>query len=66
MGEKADTLGLAAFETLPWACRFNDWGKTATVLGTKAGPNSSTAQLRQRERERSQVVTEKDPKIQFQ
>mmetsp|Transcript_109647 Transcript_109647/g.153581 ORF Transcript_109647/g.153581 Transcript_109647/m.153581 type:complete len:409 (+) Transcript_109647:64-1290(+) len=35
MGEKADTLGLAAFETLPWACRFNDWGKTATVLGTK-------------------------------
>lgn len=35
MGEKAETLGLVAFETLPWACRFNDWGKTATVLGTK-------------------------------
>ncbi|CAJ1375060.1 unnamed protein product [Effrenium voratum] len=35
MGEKADSLGLVAFETLPWACRFNDWGKTATVLGTK-------------------------------
>mmetsp|Transcript_79855 Transcript_79855/g.225831 ORF Transcript_79855/g.225831 Transcript_79855/m.225831 type:complete len:412 (+) Transcript_79855:69-1304(+) len=35
MGSKADTLGLAAFETLPWACRFNEWGKTATVLGTK-------------------------------
>lgn len=35
MGDKADKLGLVAFETLPWACRFNDWGKTATVLGTK-------------------------------
>lgn len=35
MGAKADTLGLAAFETLPWACRINQWGKTATVLGTK-------------------------------
>eukprot|EP00933_Yihiella_yeosuensis_P052026 TRINITY_DN50000_c0_g1_i1.p1 TRINITY_DN50000_c0_g1~~TRINITY_DN50000_c0_g1_i1.p1 ORF type:complete len:408 (+),score=102.62 TRINITY_DN50000_c0_g1_i1:86-1309(+) len=35
MGPKADKLGLVAFETLPWACRFNDWGKTATVLGTK-------------------------------
>jgi len=35
MGKKADKLGLVAFETLPWACRFNDWGKTATVLGTK-------------------------------
>jgi len=35
MGSKAETLGFAAFETLPWACRFNTWGKTATVLGTK-------------------------------
>lgn len=35
MGEKAEGLGLVAFETLPWACRFNVWGKTATVLGTK-------------------------------
>jgi len=35
MGAKADNLGLAAFETLPWACRFNSWGKTATVLGMK-------------------------------
>ena len=23
------------FETLPWACRFTDWGKRATILGTK-------------------------------
>eukprot|EP00913_Durusdinium_trenchii_P016611 g15615.t1 len=23
------------FETLPWACRFTEWGKKATVLGTK-------------------------------
>ena len=35
MGQKAEGLGLVAFETLPWACRFNVWGKTATVLGTK-------------------------------
>lgn len=35
MGAKADSLGLAAFETLPWACRINEWGRTATVLGTK-------------------------------
>ena len=24
------------FETLPWACRFTEWGRKATVLGTKA------------------------------
>lgn len=35
MGSKASTLGLAAFETLPWACRINQWGSTSTVLGTK-------------------------------
>lgn len=35
MGDKTDKLGLVAFETLPWACRFVEWGKTATVLGTK-------------------------------
>mmetsp|Transcript_16039 Transcript_16039/g.37522 ORF Transcript_16039/g.37522 Transcript_16039/m.37522 type:complete len:408 (+) Transcript_16039:70-1293(+) len=35
MGSKADSLGLVAFETLPWACRANTWGQTATVLGTK-------------------------------
>lgn len=35
MGPKAAKLGLVAFETLPWACRFNEWGKTSTVLGTK-------------------------------
>jgi len=35
MGAKADSLGLVAFETLPWACRAVEWGTTATVLGTK-------------------------------
>eukprot|EP00931_Biecheleriopsis_adriatica_P007886 TRINITY_DN109130_c0_g1_i1.p1 TRINITY_DN109130_c0_g1~~TRINITY_DN109130_c0_g1_i1.p1 ORF type:complete len:414 (+),score=91.05 TRINITY_DN109130_c0_g1_i1:46-1287(+) len=35
MGVKADKLGLVCFETLPWACRFNEFGKSATVLGTK-------------------------------
>ena len=23
------------FETLPWACRFTEWSRKATVLGTK-------------------------------
>jgi len=35
MGAKASKLGLVAFETLPWACRFSEWGKTSVVLGTK-------------------------------
>lgn len=35
MGSKASTLGLVAFETLPWACHFQDWGASVTVLGTK-------------------------------
>eukprot|EP00932_Pfiesteria_piscicida_P020390 SRR837773.7194.p1 GENE.SRR837773.7194~~SRR837773.7194.p1 ORF type:complete len:434 (+),score=90.13 SRR837773.7194:157-1302(+) len=35
MGPKASKLGLVAFETLPWACRFTEWGKTSAVLGTK-------------------------------
>mmetsp|Transcript_471 Transcript_471/g.1349 ORF Transcript_471/g.1349 Transcript_471/m.1349 type:complete len:426 (+) Transcript_471:83-1360(+) len=35
MGAKADTLAFVGFETLPWACRFTEWGKRATVLGTK-------------------------------
>lgn len=35
MGPKASTLGLVAFETLPWACSINEWGCLVTVLGTK-------------------------------
>lgn len=35
MGAKAERLGLAAFETLPWSCRVDDWGKSCAVLGTK-------------------------------
>ena len=35
MGAKAETLGLVAFETLPWACRLERWGRTSTVLGVK-------------------------------
>jgi len=31
----ADTLAFVGFETLPWACRFTEWGKRATILGTK-------------------------------
>mmetsp|Transcript_120646 Transcript_120646/g.303339 ORF Transcript_120646/g.303339 Transcript_120646/m.303339 type:complete len:433 (-) Transcript_120646:80-1378(-) len=35
MGEKASKLGLVAFETLPWQCRFKEWGKTSVVKSTK-------------------------------
>ncbi|CAK0810977.1 unnamed protein product [Prorocentrum cordatum] len=35
MGAKAESLAFVGFETLPWACRFTDWGKRATILGTK-------------------------------
>merc|ERR550539_2081772 len=35
LGKKADGVIFVGFETLPWACRFTDWGKKATVLGTK-------------------------------
>lgn len=33
--EKAATCCFVGFETLPWACRFTQWGKRATILGTK-------------------------------
>jgi len=35
LGPKAAECCFVGFETLPWACRFTDWGKCATVLGTK-------------------------------
>mmetsp|Transcript_77465 Transcript_77465/g.136635 ORF Transcript_77465/g.136635 Transcript_77465/m.136635 type:complete len:411 (-) Transcript_77465:167-1399(-) len=35
MKEKAAGLAFVGFETLPWACRFTEWGKRATILGTK-------------------------------
>jgi len=35
MGDKADKVGLVAFEVLPWACRVKEWGKTSNMLGTK-------------------------------
>eukprot|EP00930_Biecheleria_cincta_P082236 TRINITY_DN71_c0_g2_i1.p1 TRINITY_DN71_c0_g2~~TRINITY_DN71_c0_g2_i1.p1 ORF type:complete len:425 (+),score=106.38 TRINITY_DN71_c0_g2_i1:71-1276(+) len=35
LGEKAKDMIFCGFETLPWACRFTEWGKKATVLGTK-------------------------------
>jgi len=35
MGAKAESLAFVGFETLPWACRFTEWGKRATILGTK-------------------------------
>eukprot|EP00443_Scrippsiella_acuminata_P125424 CAMPEP_0115636366 /NCGR_PEP_ID=MMETSP0272-20121206/33628_1 /TAXON_ID=71861 /ORGANISM="Scrippsiella trochoidea, Strain CCMP3099" /LENGTH=666 /DNA_ID=CAMNT_0003073361 /DNA_START=87 /DNA_END=2087 /DNA_ORIENTATION=+ len=35
LGPKADDVTFVGFETLPWACRFTDWGKKATILGTK-------------------------------
>lgn len=35
LGPKAASCCFVGFETLPWACRFTDWGKRATILGTK-------------------------------
>lgn len=35
LGEKAKDMIFCGFETLPWACRFTEWGKKATILGTK-------------------------------
>mmetsp|Transcript_62713 Transcript_62713/g.194192 ORF Transcript_62713/g.194192 Transcript_62713/m.194192 type:complete len:840 (+) Transcript_62713:50-2569(+) len=37
LGDKAKDMIFMGFETLPWACRFTDWGKKATILGTKGG-----------------------------
>jgi len=35
LGEKAKDMVFVGFETLPWACRFTEWGRRATILGTK-------------------------------
>jgi len=35
LGDKAKDMIFVGFETLPWACRFTEWGRRATVLGTK-------------------------------
>jgi hypothetical protein len=35
LGDKAKDMVFVGFETLPWACRFTEWGKKATILGTK-------------------------------
>jgi len=49
LGDKAKDMIFVGFETLPWACRFSEWGKKATILGTKGNilaavtPRSKTA-----------------------
>lgn len=35
LGDKAKDMIFCGFETLPWACRFTEWGKKATILGIK-------------------------------
>ena len=35
LGAKAQEMVFVGFETLPWACRFTEWGRRATILGTK-------------------------------
>ena len=35
MKEKADSMAFVGFETLPWACRFTEWGKRATILAPR-------------------------------
>lgn len=37
LGDKAKDMIFVGFETLPWACRFSEWGRKATILGTKGG-----------------------------
>jgi len=37
LGEKAKDCIFMGFETLPWACRFTEWGRKASILGTKGG-----------------------------
>lgn len=36
LGEKAKEMVFVGFETLPWACRATEWGRKATILGTKS------------------------------
>jgi len=35
LGDKAKEMIFCGFETLPWACRFTEWGRKAVVLGIK-------------------------------
>jgi ketopantoate reductase len=35
LGPKAKDMVFMGFETLTWACRFSEWGRKATILGTK-------------------------------
>merc|ERR1719410_2030072 len=35
LGDKAKDMIFCGFETLPWACRFTEWGRKATILGIK-------------------------------
>ncbi|KAL7552227.1 hypothetical protein ACHAWF_015446 [Thalassiosira exigua] len=36
LGKTFDSVDLFGFETLPWACRIHEYGKSVEVLGTKA------------------------------
>jgi len=35
LGEKAKSMTFVGFESVPWACRRDEWGRKATILGTK-------------------------------
>mmetsp|Transcript_63921 Transcript_63921/g.187496 ORF Transcript_63921/g.187496 Transcript_63921/m.187496 type:complete len:893 (-) Transcript_63921:164-2842(-) len=35
LGDKAQVCTFIGFETLPWACRFTEWGRKATILAAK-------------------------------
>lgn len=36
LGEKALQISMMSFETLPWACRIKEFGRSVEVLGTKS------------------------------
>ena len=42
---KADTVTLFGLQTLPWACRIQQYGQEVTILGTKAHVDLATCPL---------------------
>mmetsp|Transcript_31786 Transcript_31786/g.101257 ORF Transcript_31786/g.101257 Transcript_31786/m.101257 type:complete len:745 (+) Transcript_31786:64-2298(+) len=41
LGERGKTCSVLCFETMPWACRFVEFGKKVEILGTKESLSSS-------------------------
>jgi len=50
LGDKAKDMIFVGFETLPWACRFSEWGRKATILGTKGSILAAVTPASKREK----------------